>query len=159
MKKPTFIKLFLMIFICGSAVSLISCSDADDGESKADYELRNTINGPAWRVHSVKKSDGTWTTDEDPSEFYFEVKFSASKHNFKSERFYYKDGESDETTRETFSSANNTAYTIKDASIIEGTVDGQPYFRITLKEKVTSTMHCNLYFYNNNKTYEVLMWR
>ena len=55
--------------------------------------------------------------------------------------------------------SDNTAYTIKNASIIEATVDGKPYFRITLKEKVTSTMHCDLYFYNNNKTYEVKMWR
>lgn len=87
------------------------------------------------------------------------MKFSASNHNFKSVRFYYKNGEADETTREEYSSSDNTAYTIKDASIIEATVDGKPYFRITLKEKVTSTMHCDLYFYNNNKTYEVKMWR
>lgn len=140
-------------------MAMTACADRDDGESNADYELRNTINGPAWHVNSVKKSDGTWTTDADPSEFYFEVKFSASNHNFKSERFYYKNGESDESTREEYSSADNTAYTIKNATVIEGTVDGQPYFRITLKEKVTSTMHCDLYFYNNNKSYEVMMWR
>lgn len=149
----------MAVVICCTAMVLNSCADADEGESKADYELRNTINGPAWRVYTVKKSDGTWTTDADPAEFWFEIKFSASKHNFKSERFYYQDGVSDETTREEYSSADNTAYTIKDASIIEGTVDGQPYFRITLKEKVTSTMHCDLHFYNDNKTYEVKMWR
>lgn len=159
MKTKTFIKLFMAVLICCTAMTLYSCADADEGENKADYELRNTINGPAWRVFSVKKSDGTWTTDADPAEFYFEVKFSASKHNFTSERFYYVNGESDETTREAYSSANNTAYTIKDAKIIDGTVDGKPYFRITLKEKVTSTMHCDLYFYNDNKTYEVLMQR
>ena len=118
--------LAAILTICGATTVLTSCADADEGESKADYELRNTINGPAWRVHSVMKNDGTWSTGEDPAEFWFEVKFSAS---------------------------------IKDASIIEATVDGKPYFRITLKEKVTSTMHCDLYFYNNNKTYEVKMWR
>ena len=151
--------LAAILTICGATTVLTSCADADEGESKADYELRNTINGPAWRVHSVMKNDGTWSTGEDPAEFWFEVKFSASNHNFKSVRFYYKNGEADETTREEYSSSDNTAYTIKNASIIEATVDGKPYFRITLKEKVTSTMHCDLYFYNNNKTYEVKMWR
>lgn len=151
--------LAAILTICGATTVLTSCADADEGESKADYELRNTINGPAWRVYSVMKNDGTWSTDEDPAEFWFEVKFSASNHNFKSVRFYYKNGEADETTREEYSSSDNTAYTIKDASIIEATVDGKPYFRITLKEKVTSTMHCDIYFYNNNKTYELKMWR
>ena len=64
------------ILTCGATTVLTSCADADEGESKADYELRNTINGLAWRVYTLKKNDGTWTTDEDPAEFWFEVKFS-----------------------------------------------------------------------------------
>ena len=158
MKTKTFINLFIMSVITfGAAMTLTSCDDADDGENKGDWELRNTINGPAWRVFDVKVND-TWTGDENIP-FWFEVKFSASKHNFSSKLFYYKDGEADESTREEYTSANNTAYTIKNAQIIEGTVGGKPYFRMTLKAKVTSELHCDLYFYNSNKTYEVKMSR
>lgn len=158
MKTKTFINLFIMSVITfGAALTLTSCDDADEGESKADWELRNTINGPAWRVYSVNQN-GSWTGDLD-TPFWFEVKFSASHHDFKSTKFYYVNGESDESTREEYSSANKTAYTIKNAQIIEATVDGKPYFRITLKEKVTSQMHCDLYFYKEAKTYEVKMYR
>ena len=147
----------MSVITFGAAMTLTSCDDADDGESKGDWELRNTINGPAWRVFDVKVND-TWTGDGNIP-FWFEVKFSASKHNFSSKLFYYKDGEADESTREEYTSANNTAYTIKNAQIIEGTVGGKPYFRMTLKAKVTSELHCDLYFYNSNKTYEVKMSR
>lgn len=157
MKTKTFIKLFLTLVVCGTALAFASCADAEDGEGKADWELRNTISGPAWRVHSVKQND-TWINEVDLP-FWFEVKFSAHHHDFKSTKFYYKDGESDESTREEFSSANKTSYVIKSAKEIEATVDGKPYFRITLKEKVSSTMHCDIFFYNENKTYEVKMWR
>lgn len=159
MKTKTFINLFIMSVITfGAAMALCSCDSKDDGESSADWELRNTINGPQWYVITVKNTGGTWT-GEGELPFWFEVKFSASKHNFSSKLFYYKDGEADESTREEYTSANNTAYTIKNAQIIEGTVGGKPYFRMTLKAKVTSELHCDLYFYNSNKTYEVKMSR
>ena len=37
--------LAAILTICGATTVLTSCADADEGESKADYELRNTING------------------------------------------------------------------------------------------------------------------
>ena len=93
MKTKTFINLFIMSVITfGAAMTLTSCDDADDGENKGDWELRNTINGPAWRVFDVKVND-TWTGDENIP-FWFEVKFSASNHDFSSTKFYYVDGES-----------------------------------------------------------------
>ena len=92
MKTKTFINLFIMSVITfGAAMTLTSCDDADDGESKGDWELRNTINGPQWYVITVKNTGGTWT-GEGELPFWFEVKFSASKHNFSSKLFYYKDG-------------------------------------------------------------------
>ena len=160
MEKTRFAKVFITIMMCATAVSLTSCADREDGESNASYELRNTINGPAWRVWNVKKADGTWTGNTDFQPLWFEVKFSASKHNFQSDKFYYdENGNGIAATQEKYTSANNTAYDIKSASVIEGTVDGKPYFRITLKEKVTGVMHCDLYFYKENKTFEVKMMR
>ena len=139
-------------------MGMVSCADAEEGESKADWELRNTINGFPWHVDMIKDANGNWVRWEYSLSLYFEVKFSATNHNFSSRKFYYKDGVSDETTKEEYSSSN-TAYTIKDAKIIEGVVNGEPYFRITLNKKPTSSMECLLYFYRENKTFEVIMTR
>ncbi|MBO6216472.1 MAG: hypothetical protein J6N73_02335 [Prevotella sp.] len=62
MKTKTFINLFIMSVITfGAAMALCSCDSKDDGESSADWELRNTINGPQWYVITVKNTGGTWT--------------------------------------------------------------------------------------------------
>ena len=152
--------LLAAIMMTAMSMGLSSCAEKEEGEDDADWVLRNTINGPAWHVDQIKNSDGPWSTWSDASLFYFWVKFSASNHNFNSEKFYYVDGEADETTREVYnSSTDNTAYTIRNAKIIEGTVNGEPYFRISLTQKVTSVMECTLYFYKENKTYEVRMTR
>lgn len=155
-------KFYLMAAVAMMAamcMSVMSCADAEEGENSADWKLRNTINGPAWHVDMLKDSNGKWLRWEEALIFYFDVKFSASNHNFKSEKFYYVDGMGDDTTRERYSEENNTAYAIKDAKIIEATVDGNPYFRITLHKEVTSSMECTLYFYKENKAYEVIMTR
>ena len=160
--KTTMKKLFGLVVVAimtAMSMSLTSCADHEDGESKGDYELRNTINGFPWHVEMLKDNNGNWVSWYDAVLLKFEVKFSASKHNFQSEKFYYKDGVADESTREVYDASNNTQYTIKNANIIEGTVDGQKYFRITLHKKVTSSMECSLYFYKENKTYEVIMTR
>lgn len=153
--------LMMVAFAIMSAMSLslTSCDEREEGESSDDWVLRNTINGPSWHVYMIKDGNGNWVRWEDAATLYFNVKFSASKHNFKSEKYYYKNGEWDESTREQYSDSNNTLYAIKDAKIIEGTVDGKPYFRITLHKEVSSTMECSLYFYKENKTFEVRMMR
>jgi hypothetical protein len=140
------------------SVAMASCANAEEGESWDDWKIRNTINGFGWHVDMLKDANGNWVRWENSLTLYFEVKFSASNHNFSSRKFYYKDGVSDETTKEEYSSSN-TAYTIKDAKIIEGTVNGEPYFRITLNKKPDSSMEGILYFYRENKTYEVIMTR
>lgn len=155
-------RILLMVAVAmmtAISMSVVSCADAEEGESSADWKLRNAINGFGWHVAQIKDSNGNWVSWEEASILYFYVKFSASKHNFKSEKFYYVDGEADETSREEYKESDNTAYTIQDAKIIEGTVDGEPYFRITLHKEVSSSMECSLYFYNEEKTYEVLMTR
>ena len=141
------------------SLTLAGCADADEGENKDDWELRNTINGPTWHVDKLKGPKGDWVDWAEANAFYFEVKFSASNHNFKSEKFYYKEYMKDDSTYESYGSADNTAFTIKDAKIIEATVNGESYFRITLHKKVTSTMECSLYFYRENRTFEVIMTR
>lgn len=141
------------------SAAMTSCADAEEGESKGDWELRNAINGFGWHIEMLKDANNNWLRWEEATEIYFYVKFSASNHNFSSEKFYYKDGLGDNSTREVYNANNNTAYTIKDAKIIEGTVAGEPYFRITLKKKPGSSMEGTLYFYREKKTFEVIMMR
>lgn len=157
MKKIMY--LFAAAVVAVVTVGMASCANADEGESWSDWGLRNTINGFPWHVDMLKDANGNWVRWEYSVTLYFEVKFSASNHNFSSRKFYYKDGVSDETTKEEYSSSDNTAFTIKDAKIIEGTVNGEPYFRFTLNKKPTSSMEGTLYFYRENKTFEVIMTR
>lgn len=157
MKRILYLVAAAIVAVVG--VTMVSCADKEDGESWNDWELRNTINGFGWHVDMLKDEGGNWVRWEYSATLYFYVKFSASGHNFKSEKFYYKDGVSDESTREEYSSSDNTHYTIINAKIIEGTVGGEPYFRITLNKKPSSSMEGKLYFYRENKTYEVIMTR
>ena len=157
MRKFLFMAAAAIVIVMSAGMA--SCADADEGESWSDWELRNTINGFAWHADMLKDANGKWIRWENSLTLYFEVKFSASNHNFSSRKFHYKDGVSDEATKEEYNSSNNTAFTIKDAKIIEGTVNGEPYFRITLHNKPTSSMECSLFFYRENKTYEVIMTR
>ena len=155
-------KVLMMVVVAmmtAMSMSLTSCAEQEEGESNEDWILRNVINGPAWHVDMILDDNGRWVRWEDAELFNFNVKFSASKHNYKAEKFYYKDGVADESTREKYDSNDNTLYAIKDAKIIEGMVDGKHFFRITLHKEVSSIMECSLYFYKENKTYEVRMTR
>ena len=154
-----FMFLFAATIVAVVSVAMVSCADAEDGESWDDWKIRNTINGFGWHVAMLKDANGNWVDYMEAGVFYFYVKFSASNHNFSSEKFYYKDGVSDESTREEYKASDNTAYTITNARVIEGTVGGQPYFRITLNKKPDSSMEGTLYFYRENKSYEVIMTR
>ena len=158
MKKTKSILLAAMMAVIG--VGLAGCAAPNEGETSDDWMLRNTINGPGWHVEHFKRSDGTWAPWYDYNLFYFWVKFSASKHNFQSEKFYYDDEhKADESTREKYDDSDNTGYTIRDASIVEATVNGEPYFRITLLKEVGSTMECTLYFYRERRSFDVRMMR
>ena len=158
MKKYLTMAAVALIAVIGLVAT--SCDDKEEGETWEDWGLRNTINGPAWHVDMLKNANGSWDRWENVGILYFNVKFSASNHNFSSEKFYYdENGEADETTREKYSSSDNTAYTITDGKIVEGTVGGQPYFRLTITKKPSSTMEGTLHFYRENKTYEVIMSR
>lgn len=110
MKATWLLFMFAVILIGG----MTSCADREDGEDNETYEMRNTINGPAWRIASIKV-DGKWyyAFSEDlslASPMWFEVKFSASGKTYKSEKFYYdSEGDAIMSTRQVY---NNAPYTI-----------------------------------------------
>lgn len=147
-------------FVALVSVTMVGCADVDEGESWSDYALRNSISGSAWHVEKVKDAKGNWVTWDQFSTFYFAVKFNADSHNFESEMFDLNpEGHVFESSRVKYNAMNNTAFTIKDAKIIEGTVSGQPYFRITLSKKPLYSMEGTLFFYKENRSYEVYMTR
>lgn len=154
MKKTTLWTLAVLLTVFATGMSLTGCSDHEDGESNDEYVLRNALNGPSWKVYSVLE-DGAWNTSPN---FYFEVRFSASNKNFKSEKWMFENGYSILDTKESYSFSDPTAYTIS-GNKVEATVGGQPYFRMEVLGEVSYTMHCKLYFYNTDETYEVYMDR
>lgn len=143
------------------SVSMASCADPEEGETWSEWEFRNFLIGFAgtWSIQMMKDANGNWITWEHLNDFYFSVKFKKD-HSFESEKFSYReDGYYDESTREAYDASNKTYYTISKSKIIECTVDGQPYFRFTLSKKPDSTMEGTLFFYRENKSYYVILYR
>lgn len=144
------------VIMIALSITVTSCSDADEGETWNEWELRNTINGPERRIWTIETSNGEWMDVYEAKLIYFSVKFSASDHNFTSTKWNFdNNGNCDEATKEVYTSDDKTAYTIKD-NVVECTVDGKPYFRMTVI-KVTSFIECKLYFYKENRTYHVML--
>ena len=147
--------IWMILLGCIISTGLAGCSDAEEGEKWGEWEIRNAISGAEKRILTIENEKGEWVDAIGEGIIYFSVKFSASPHTFASEKFYYKDGEADETTREKYSAENNTAYTIKD-KVVECTVDGKPYFRMTVI-KVGYNIECQIYFYEEDRTFHAAL--
>ena len=138
------------------SLTTTSCADADEGENWEEWILRNTINGPERRIHQVEIEKDKWVDAMEANIIYFEVKFSASNHNFRSTKWYYMaEGEADPATIDQYTTDNNTAYTIKD-NVVECTVDGKPYFQMKVLES-GYFMDCEIYFYKEQRKFHVKM--
>ena len=156
MKKNFFMAMAAILLICSMSTVITGCADKEDGESNSEWVLRNEINGVGWSAKTIKLSDGTWS-EELP--FYFDIKFSASNKNFKCSKVCYdSEGNVDKSNSEKYEYKDGTAYTIK-GNIVEGTVAGNPFFKMEVLEKPTSSLHCKITFYKDNKTYEISMIR
>lgn len=157
--KATWLLLMFVSFLIGG---LTSCADREDGEDNETYKMRNSINGPAWRIYSIK-IDGKWyyAFNEDlslSSPMWFEVKFSASKKTYDSEKFYYdNNGVSIESTRQKY---NNAPYTIDKKQVVAYTDDSMntKYFTLNIVS-CDSELKGSVTFHDENKTYEVIMQR
>ena len=156
--KATWLMLMFVSLLIGG---MTSCADREEGEDNETYKMRNTINGPAWRISSIK-IDGKWyyAFDEDDSKtspMWFEVKFSASKKTYNSEKFYYENGYAVESTRQIM---NNAPYTIDKKQVIAYTDDSMKtkYFTLNIVT-CDSQLNGTITFHDENKTYEVVMMR
>lgn len=161
---------WVLLLACFVGLGVNSCADAEEGESWGDWEFRNAINcakWSEWHIIQIKDENGNWLNDYlgENTILHFGVQFFANDHNFHSTKAYWMHDEKegwiwDEFTKEEYKPADNTAFTIDSKNlIIEGTVGGEKYFRIKLNKKVDGTMEGTLYFYKENKTFEVIMSR
>jgi hypothetical protein len=130
---------------------MTSCSDAEDGEDWSSWEMRNMLDSK-WSIDRVMVN-GEWTYGV----FSMNMKLKAEGRTFEATRFFYKDDEKDDATEV----KKTGTFTIDEKNnVVEATdSDGNKFFRMVLKEKVTSSIHCDITFYDINKTYEVLFSR
>lgn len=162
MKMHWMLLLFSGIFCLG----MTSCADAEDGESKDDWDIRNALSTGigSWQTGEVK-IDGVWYEDPldgltNPSPLYFTVKFSASKKTFESRKFYYKDGgEMDRVADESTSQSYKGTYTLENRVLVATRENGEKYFSMSILEKPSSVLHANVTFHDVNKTYEMKLHR
>ena len=133
------------------SMCMMSCSDAEDGEDWASWEMRNMLDSK-WSIDRVMVN-GEWTYGV----FSMNMKLKANGRTFEATRFFYKDDEKDDATEV----KKTGTFTIDEKNnVVEATdSEGNKFFRMVLKEKVTSSIHCDITFYDINKTYEVLFSR
>lgn len=133
------------------SMCMTSCSDAEDGEDWSSWEMRNMLDSK-WSIDRVMVN-GEWTYGV----FSMNMKLKANGRTFEATRFFYKDDEKDDATEV----KKTGTFTIDEKNnVVEATdSEGNKFFRMVLKEKVTSSIHCDITFYDINKTYEVLFSR
>lgn len=147
-------KLLLMVTVAmmtAMSVSIMSCSDAEEGEDWETWEMRNMLDS-RWSIDRIMV-DGEWTFGV----FWMDMKLKAEGRTFEATRFFYKDNEKDDATEV----KKTGTFTIDQKNnIVEATdSEGKKFFRMVLKEKVTSSIHCDITFYDINETYEVIFNR
>lgn len=91
MKKSLF---WMFLISAVLTMGLVSCSDAEDGESWDTWVMRNQLNSN-WSLDYVKVNGVNKQMGETGFEFYLTLNLYADGRKFEAERFYYKDGVAD----------------------------------------------------------------
>jgi len=152
----------MLMTICLMAVSVVSCSSPEEGEDWDTWMMRNMMNN-GWSLYSVKVN-GEWIYSGDPSlketpeyYFYYEMNLRADGRLFEAHRFFYKDDIADESTE----IIKTGTFTLDaSAKTIEGTdSNGQKFFRLTITDEPSSSLEGSIYFYDLDKTYDVVLSR
>jgi hypothetical protein len=153
MKKNLF-WMFLMSAVL--TMGVVSCSDAEDGEDTDTWVMRNQLNG-GWSLDYVMVNGEYRRMGEAGFDFYLTMKLTADGRKFEAERFFYKDGASDESTKVNKSGT----YTIDEPNrTIELTdSEGNKFMRLSNIKFDTGSMSATVLFYDLNKTYEIGLGR
>ena len=135
-------------------ISVVSCSDAEDGEDWSTWVMRNQLNSN-WSLDFVKINGEYRRLGDDGFDFYLTLKLTADGRKFEADRFFYnkEEGRGDESTRV----QKTGTYTIdepnKSIELIDS--EGNKFMRLSNIEFGTGSMTATVLFYDLNKTYEV----
>ena len=151
MKKIVFY-FFLMAAVL--TMGVVSCSDAEDGESWDTWVMRNQLNSN-WSLDFVKVNGDYRRLGDEGFDFYLTLKLTADGRKFEAERFFYNiaEGIADESTRV----LKTGTYTIdapnKTIELID--IEGNKFMRLANIEFGTGSMTATILFYDLNKTYDI----
>ena len=151
MKKITFL-MFLMAAVL--TMGVVSCSDAEDGESWDAWVLRNQLNSN-WSLDFVKVNGDYRRLGDEGFDFYLTLKLTADGRKFEAERFFYNmaEGTVDESTKVNKSGTYTIDASNKTIELIDS--DGNKFMRLSNIEFGTGSMTATALFYDLNKTYEI----
>ena len=151
MKK---IKISMFLMAAVMAMGVVSCSDAEDGESWDAWVMRNQLNSN-WNLDFIKVNGEYRRLGDEGFDFYMTLKLKADGRKFEAERFFYNmaEGIVDESTK-----VNKTGtYTIDASSKTIELIDseGNKFMRLSNIEFGTGSMTATVLFYDLNQTYEI----
>lgn len=149
MKKSLF---WMFLISAVLTMGLVSCSDAEDGESWDTWVMRNQLNSN-WSLDYVKVNGVNKQMGETGFEFYLTLNLYADGRKFEAERFYYKDGVADQST----AVKKTGTYVINESTkTIELTdSEGNKFLRLSNIQFGAGSMSATVFFYDLNKTYEI----
>lgn len=142
--------MFLMAAML--TMGVVSCSDAEDGESWDTWVMRNQLNSN-WSLDFIKVNGEYRRFGDEGFDFYLTLKLTADGRKFEAERFYYKDGITDQSTIV----KKTGTYTIDEPNkTIELTdSEGNKFMRLSNIEFGTGSMTTTVLFYDLNQTYNI----
>lgn len=153
MKKEGMKKILFWMFLMATVLTmgLSSCADAEDGESWDTWVMRNQLNSN-WSLGYVKVNGDYRRMGEEGFDFYLTLNLTADGRKFEAERFYYKDGIADESTRV----KKTGTYIIDEPNkTIELTDSEGKFMRLSNIQFETGSMSATVLFYDLNKTYDI----
>ena len=146
--------IFMLLMAAVLSIGVVSCSDAEDGESWDTWVMRNQLNSN-WSLDFIKVNGEYRRLGDEGFDFYMTLKLKADGRKFEAERFFYNmaEGIVDESTK-----VNKTGtYTIDASSKTIELIDseGNKFMRLSNIEFGTGSMTATVLFYDLNQTYEI----
>ena len=146
--------MLAVVMMTAMSMSLVSCSDAEDGEDWDTWIMRNQLNSN-WSLDFVKVNGDYRRLGDEGFDFYLTLKLTADGRKFKAERFFYNkaEGIADESTR----IQKTGTYIIDEPNKAIELVDSEAnkFMRLSNIEFGTGSMTATVLFYDLNKTYDI----
>ena len=149
-KELAFLMMMLAVVL---PASFMSWSDAEDGEDWDAWVMRNMLDSK-WSLDRVKVNGEYVDKYETDWDLWFDMNLKASGRTFTAHRSVGRDGDATEVNK-------SGTYTVdgKNKAIEATDSDGNKFFRLSNIEFGTGSMTCTLFFYDLNRTCEVMFAR